>query len=66
MKFSSKDFCTKCAQIQRNLRIWWRLRKKSLMKNFIFCAVKIECNHVKFTEKMLSEDGKEAAVQRYS
>ena len=29
----------KCDQIRRNLRIWSHLLKKSLMKNFIFCAV---------------------------
>ena len=39
MKFSIKDFCSKCDQIQRKLRIWSRLLKKSLMENFIFCAV---------------------------
>ena len=39
MKFSIKDFFSKCDQIRRNLRIWSHLRKKSLMENFIFCAV---------------------------
>ena len=34
MKFSIKDFFSKC-----DLRIWSRLLKKSLMENFIFCAV---------------------------
>ena len=29
----------KCEQIRRNLRIWSHLLKKSLMENFIFCAV---------------------------
>ena len=33
MKFSIKDFFSKC------LRIWSYLLKKSLMENFIFCAV---------------------------
>ena len=66
MKFSIKDFCSKLVQIHRKLRIWWHLLKKSLMKNFIFCAERIKFNHVKFTEKMRFEDGKEAAVQRCS
>ena len=39
MKFSVKDFFSKCDQIRRKLRIWSHLLKKSLMENFIFCAV---------------------------
>ena len=39
MKFSIKGFFSKCDQIRRKLRIWSYLLKKSLMKNFIFCAV---------------------------
>ena len=39
MKFSIKDFLSKCDQIRRKLRIWLHLLKKSLMENFIFCAV---------------------------
>ena len=39
MKFFIKDFISKCDQIHRFLRIWSHLLKKSLMKNFIFCAV---------------------------
>ena len=39
MKFSIKDFFSKYAQIGRKLRIWSHLLKKSLMENFIFCAV---------------------------
>ena len=37
MKFSFKDFFSKCDQIRRKL--WSHLRKKSLIENFIFCAV---------------------------
>ena len=40
MKFSTKDFFRKCDQISNFLRIWSHLLKKSLMENFIFCAVK--------------------------
>ena len=39
MKFAIKDFCSKCDQICRKLRIWSHLLKKSLMENFVFCAV---------------------------
>ena len=39
MKFSIKDFFSKCDQIHSFLRIWSHLLKKSLMENFIFCAV---------------------------
>ena len=39
MKFSIKDFFSKCDQIRSFLRIWSPLLKKSLMENFIFCAV---------------------------
>ena len=39
LKFSIKDFFCKCDQIRRKLRIWSHLLKKSLMDNFIFCAV---------------------------
>ena len=41
MKFSIKDFFSKCDQTHRNLRIWSHLLKKSLMENFIFCAVSV-------------------------
>ena len=36
--FSIKDFFSKRDQIRKNLRIWSRLLKKFLMKNFIFWA----------------------------
>ena len=39
MKFSIKDFYSKCDQIRSFLRIWLHLLKKSLMQNFIFYAV---------------------------
>ena len=41
VKFSIKDFFSKCDQIRRKLRIWSHLLKKPLMENFIFCAVKL-------------------------
>ena len=39
MKFSIKDFFSKCDQIRRRLRIWSYLLKKCLVENFIFCTV---------------------------
>ena len=44
MKFSIKDFSSKCDQIPRKLRIWSHLLQKSLMENFIFYAVYILIN----------------------
>ena len=35
-----KDFFIKFDQICRNLRMWSHLLKKSLMENFIVCAMK--------------------------
>ena len=40
MKFSIKDFFSKCDQIRRKLRIWSHVLKRSLMKNFIFSTIK--------------------------
>ena len=39
MKFSIKDFSSKCDQIRSFLRIWSHLLETSLIENFIFCAV---------------------------
>ena len=39
MKFSIKEFSSKCDQIRSFLRIWSQLLKNSLMENFIFYAV---------------------------
>ena len=36
MKFSIKDFFSKCDQIRSFLRIWSHLLKESLIENFIF------------------------------
>ena len=42
MKFSIKDFFSKSDQIRRILRVWSHLLKKSILKDFIFCAVTCE------------------------
>ena len=39
MKFSIKDFFSKCDQICSFRRIWLHLLNKSVMENFIFCAL---------------------------
>ena len=39
MKLSIKNFFSKYDQISRKLRIWSHLLKKSVMENFIFCAM---------------------------
>ena len=41
MKFSIKDFFSKCDQIRSFLRIWLHLLKKSLMEIFILYEVKV-------------------------
>ena len=41
MKFSIKNLFSKDDQIRRKLRIWSHLLKKSLMENFILCAVDV-------------------------
>ena len=51
MKFSIKDFLSKCDQIRSFLRIWSYLLKKSLKENFGFCAVYIRVMwRVKFVQ----------------
>ena len=42
MKFSITDFFSKFDKIHRKLRIWSHLLEKSIMENFIFCAVCID------------------------
>ena len=39
IKFSIKDFSSKCDQIRRKLRIWSHLLEEPLMENFMFYAV---------------------------
>ena len=41
MKFSIEDFFRNSDQIRMKLRHWPHLLKKSVMENFIFCAVLI-------------------------
>ena len=48
MKFSIKDFFSKCDQICSFLPIWSHLVNKSLMENFIFCALVNEINKIHF------------------
>ena len=52
MKFFIKDFLSKCDQIRRLLRIWSHLLQKSLMENFIFCAVQLLEDHIESFEKV--------------
>ena len=52
LKFFIKGFFSKFYQICRKLRIWPHLLKKSLMENFIFCAV-IACQIRCFTQSII-------------
>ena len=49
MEFSIKDFFSKCDQICSLLQIWLHLMKKSLMENFIFCAVSAKLQKMKMS-----------------
>ena len=60
LKFSIKDFFSKCDQIRSFVRIWSHLLKKSLMEKFIFCAV--HASNSDYTDVITSE----AATQRCS
>ena len=51
IKFSIKDFFSKCDQNRCFLLIWSHLLKKSLMENFIFCAVRVSFKKNKKTKK---------------
>ena len=59
MKFSTKDFFSKCVQILRKLQILSHLLKKSLMKNFIFCEVSCSFHLILVTHLKPSAGGKE-------
>ena len=52
MKFSMRNFFSKCEQIRSFLRIWSNILKKSLMENFIFCRVKEALREAKMTHEM--------------
>ena len=52
MMFSIKEFFSKCDQIHSFLRIWSHLLKKSLMENFIFCAVTFLWNTTEYSGKL--------------
>ena len=55
MKFSIKDFFSKCDQIRSYLQIWSHLLKISLIENFIFCKVKNNDKSRK-TPRILNEE----------
>ena len=50
MKFSVKDIFSKYDEILHFLRILSHLLKKSLMKNFVFCAVYITLTTIYMTK----------------
>ena len=49
MKFCLKDFFSKCDQICSFQRIWSHLLNKSLIENFIFCAVFVNYPNFQFS-----------------
>ena len=54
IKFCITDFFSKWDQIRSFLRIWSHLLKKSVMANFIFCAVEAKLNSVSFNLILLN------------
>ena len=60
MKFSIKDFFSKCDEIRRKLWIWLHLLKKCFIENFFFCAVSVSLlvlhiiNHYVYARSHLS------------
>ena len=56
MKIFIKDFFRKLDQILRKLRIWSHLLKKSLLENFIFCAVWVTCHITDLWADALDQD----------
>ena len=59
MKFDIKDFFSKCDQIRSKLRISSYLLKKTVMENFIFCAVLITLNKFEFVIIYISMKSRE-------
>ena len=53
LRFSIKDFFSKCDQVHSFLRIWSHLLEKSLVENFIFCAMLIILNFSKLSDYLL-------------
>ena len=49
------DFFSKCDQIRIFRRIWSHILKKSLMENFIFCAVLTDKNFHRSEEGLKCE-----------
>ena len=53
LKFSIKNFFSKCDQMRRELRIWSYLLKKSLMQNIFYAVVTV----IKWTtSQVISKD----------
>ena len=53
MKFSIKDFFSKCDKIRRKLRIWSHLQKKPSIEDYIFCAVLCQQDPFKNTHRLI-------------
>ena len=51
MKFSIKDFFSKCDQIRRKLQICSHLLKKCLIENFVFFAVRSNIHRASWVAK---------------
>ena len=65
MKFSIKDVLSKCDQIRKKLWIWSHLLKKSLMENFIFCAVDVLIEYSDMKEAIKNPKGIIVIIYKY-
>ena len=61
MKFSKKDFFSKCDQIRSFLRIWSHLLKKSLMVNLIFSVMLKQLRNSDSLKKLNAIDVKKSS-----
>ena len=62
MKFSIMEVFSKCDQIRRKLQIWSNLLKRSLMENFVFCAVKIQYRTCRVNERQVCRQSKSVSL----
>ena len=59
MKFSIKDFFSKCDQIHSFMRIWSHLLKKSLIESFIF----VQCVHIPVSAEVYLEPSQRFMIE---
>ena len=67
MKISIRDLCSKCKQIRRKLRIFFKFTKKTLTEKFIMMADRLTVWSISWRSSILTiYVSVEAAFRRYS